>query len=315
MLEAILLINDLNTCSLETIKSRYRDIHAQDASGKSLLFYAIQTHRDDVLADYVSRGARLSQRDDQGETIIFEAIRRSRFELLKRLIALQVDVKQTNDLGQTPLHIAAMSGHVDIIRLLIENGAQHHMDLLGKSPIHEAVLNGKLQALKYFIEEDHQSIFIHTHDRLNLLHYAVMTSSVDLVEYLIEHDVDINGLTRDFDTPLHMAVRHQNTDAIKLLLHHFAFMDIRNKFKLTPEEEASDFQQLIDIFTEFKYTPEYEQHVLKYRKIISVLNRDKKEFHRLHTLKDADPFDRYQKKAHDYIACYQFQSLFKLESS
>lgn len=315
MLEPILLINDLNTCALETIKSRYRDVHAQDASGKSLLFYAIQTHRDDVLADFVSRGARLSARDDQGETIIFEVIRRSRVDLLKRFIALQVDVKQTNDLGQTPLHIAAVSGNVEMIRLLRENYANHQVDLLGKSPIHEAVLNGKLQALKYFVEEDQQSIFIQTYDRLNLLHYAVMTSSIDIVTYLIDHDVDINGLTRDFDTPLHMAVRHQNDEAIQKLLSHYAFMDIQNKLKITPEEEASDFRNIKDIFTTYRFMPSYEHHVLKYQKILSVFNRNKTEYFKLVALKDADPLDRYQKKAHDYIVHYQFQSLFKLESS
>jgi len=315
MLEPILLINDLNTCSLETIKYRYRDIHAQDASGKTLLFYAIQTHRDDVLSDYVSRGARLSARDDLGETIIFEVIRRSRTDLLKRLIALQVDVKQSNDLGQTPLHIAAMSGNVDMIRLLKENHATHQVDLIGKSPIHEAVLNGKLQALKYFVEEDQQSVFIQTHDRLNLLHYAVMTSNVDMISYLIDCDVDMNGLTRDFDTPLHIAVRHQNTEAIQTLLSHFAFMDVMNKYKVTPLEEALNFKEIEQIFIEYKFSPAYENHVEKYQKILSVFNRNKIEFTKLTSLKDPDPYDRYQKKAHDYITHYQFQSLFKLESS
>lgn len=315
MLEPILLINDLNTCSLDTIKSRYRDVHAQDASGKSLLFYAVQTHRDDVLSDYVSRGARLSARDDQGETIVFEVIRRARFDLLKKLIALQVDIKQSNDLGQTPLHIAAMSGHVEMIQLLRENDATHQVDLLGKSPIHEAVLNGKLLALKYFVEVDEQSVFILTHDRLNLLHYGVMTSSVDMIEYLIDCDVDMNGLTRDYDTPLHIAVRHQNMDAIQQLLSHFAFMNIMNKFKVTPEDEAQDFIELKNMFTEFKFTPSYENQMSKYQKILAVLNRDKQLFSKLVSLKDQDPFDRYQKKAHDYIMHYQFQSLFKLESS
>lgn len=311
MLEPILLINDLNTCSLDTIKSRYRDIHAQDASGKTLLFYAVQTHRDDVLADYVSRGARLSARDDQGETVLFEVIRRARMDLLRRLIGLQVDVRQSNDLGQTPLHIAAMTGHVEMIRLLIENGAIYQQDLLGKSPIHEAVLNGKLSALKFLVEDQQQSVFIQTHNRLNLLHYAVMTSSVDLIDYLITCDVDINGLSRDYDTPLHIAVRHQNMDAIRTLLHAYAFMDVMNKFKVTPVEEAKEFVELQHIFIEFKYMPTYEAHIRKYAKIMAVLNRDKAMFKKLTDLKDPDPFDQYQKKAHDYIMHYQFQSLFK----
>jgi hypothetical protein len=34
-------------------------------------------------------------------------------------------------------------------------------------------------------------------------------------------------------------------------------------------------------------------------------------FKKLTELKDPDPFDQYQKKAHDYIMHYQFQSLFK----
>lgn len=45
--------------------------------------------------------------------------------------------------GATPVCDAASSGHVDCVKLLIENGASVNPVLLLSSPLHEASLRGK----------------------------------------------------------------------------------------------------------------------------------------------------------------------------
>jgi ankyrin repeat protein len=311
MLEPILVIHDMNTASLETIKNRYKDLHVTDASGKNLLFYAVQTGRKDVFEDLLKRGIRISARDDQGESVLFEVIRRQHINMLARLLHEQIDVIQMNDQGQTPLHIAAQSGNIDMIHMLRDSRATHQKDLFGRLPIHEAVLNGKLKALIWLVKTDQQSLFVTTDEGYNLLHFSMLTFNQDLIQFLIEHDVDINGLSNELDTPLHLAVRHQNELGVRLLLEAHAFMDIPNKYKETPMDEAKDIKEIHQLFEEYAFDVQYMETIHQYQKIHAVLKRDKKRFSELEQSLMHDPYDRYQKKARDYITYYHFEKLFK----
>jgi ankyrin repeat protein len=311
MLEPILVIHDMNTASLETIKTRYKELQSTDASGKSLLFYAVQTGRKDVFEDLLKRGIRISARDDLGESVIFEVIRRQNMHMLTRLLQEHIDVIQTNDQGQTPLHIAAHSGNIDIISMLRQAHATHQRDLFGRLPIHEAVYNGKLKALNWFVKNDQQSLFVKTDEGYNLLHFAMLTFNEDLIRYLISQGVDINDLSDEYDTPLHLAVRHQNDIGVKLLLESHAFMDIPNKYKETPIDEAKESLVLMELFHTYAYDVSYMKHLETYKKIHTVLKRDRKAFKSLEEVLTQDPLDRYQKKARDYITHYHLEKLFK----
>ena len=311
MLEQILVIQDFNTLGIESIKSRYRDIHVTDSSGKTLLFYAVSTGRMDIFNDLLNRGVRLAARDDHGETVIFEVIRRQRIVMLKKLMTLQVDIKVVNDLGQTPLHVAAQSGAIEIIQMLREAHATHQKDLLGRLPIHEAVLNGKLQAVQWFNEMDQQSLFELTDDDFSCLHLSVMTYNIDLIRYLIDQGLDINGLTQFYDTPMHLAVRHYHLEAIEMLLNEKAFMDIPNKHQITPEDECQDMEEILRIFEHYRYLPEYEQTMKQLERIHTILKRDRQAYLQLESHFAPDPYDRYQKKARDYITHYHLEKKFK----
>lgn len=311
MLESILVIQDFNTLGIESIRSRYRDIHATDGSGKTLLFYAVTTGRIDIFNHLLKRGVRISARDDQGETVIFEVIRRQQLKMLKTLMSLNIDVRNVNDLGQTPLHIAAQSGVIDMIQMLREADAIHQKDLLGRLPIHEAILNGKIEAVKWLNQMDKQSLFERTDDDFSCLHLSVMTYNIDLIEYLIHEGLDINGLTQFYDTPLHLAVRHYQLEAIEMLLQEKAFMDIPNKHGDTPLDECLEIPEILTLFEQYKYLPDYEKAMKTYEKIHAVLKRDRKTYIHLDTHFAPDPYDRYQKKARDYITHYHLEKKFK----
>ena len=63
MLEPILVLQDFNTLSLEDIRSRYRNMDITDQSGKTLLFYAVQSGRMDIFNLFLSKAIRISARD------------------------------------------------------------------------------------------------------------------------------------------------------------------------------------------------------------------------------------------------------------
>ena len=59
------------------------------------------------------------------------------------LLIFIIQVNGRNIDGATPLCDACSSGHVEVVQLLLENGAVVNPPLLLTSPLHEAVLRGK----------------------------------------------------------------------------------------------------------------------------------------------------------------------------
>src|SRR5262249_37698894 len=58
------------------------------------------------------------------------------------LIRHGIDVNKAGDLGYTPLHVACMKGHMEMIQLLLENGADLFAQSDGDLPFTTARLGG-----------------------------------------------------------------------------------------------------------------------------------------------------------------------------
>jgi hypothetical protein len=88
----------------------------------------------------------------QGVTSISQLEAGARLGIMWRVkLALNdgADVNESGDLG-TPLHGAAANGHLDIVQLLVEHGADHHViDPAGKTPEELASENGHLAVVDY----------------------------------------------------------------------------------------------------------------------------------------------------------------------
>ncbi|MBM3794454.1 MAG: ankyrin repeat domain-containing protein [Acidobacteria bacterium] len=55
---------------------------------------------------------------------LLQAPRQGELAGVKTAISAKVDVESKTRYGQTPLYLAAMNGHADVVKLLLENGAQ-----------------------------------------------------------------------------------------------------------------------------------------------------------------------------------------------
>ena len=117
----------------------------------------------------------------------------------------------------TPLQCAALGGHSETVKLLLERGASPSLkDKDGLMPIHLAAQNGHVEVIQLLLE-DQASIRAFANDT------CPHTSQK-------EQEVVANALDASFRTPLHHSVLHEQAGCVKILLEYGAKLmgDINN---------------------------------------------------------------------------------------
>ena len=66
------------------------------------------------------------------------------------------------------------------------------------------------------------------------LHSAIIDNYPELVSYIIEKNADVNKQNNDGDTALHLALKSQNFEIIKLIMSKKPALDIKNKEGIIP---------------------------------------------------------------------------------
>ena len=86
---------------------------------------------------------------------IHQAAKDGNIEAVKQHLADGVDVNAKDDeYGATSLHITAEYGYKEIVKLLIDAGADvHEKDKNGSTPLHDAALNGQKEIAELLIDK------------------------------------------------------------------------------------------------------------------------------------------------------------------
>ena len=99
-------------------------------------------------------GAAKDARDVNGATAIWDAAGQGHFDVVRYLVdsGANLELGRTDD-GFTPLHVAAYLKHLDIVRFLVEVGAaKDTVKNTGPTSLHFAVLCGHLDIVSFLVE-------------------------------------------------------------------------------------------------------------------------------------------------------------------
>ena len=127
------------------------------------------------------------------------------------------------------IHLAALNGHYDVVQTLV---TQHQVDPLwcidqGLNPLQCSCVNGDERIVEFLIKEASNSqpitdfIAVTTSSGDTLLHFAALSGSVELTEYLI-NKFDIRpDITNDRGvTPFHIAVYAGNERLVSFCMYY-----------------------------------------------------------------------------------------------
>jgi len=292
---------------LEYVKMNYSHIEMTDEKKKSLLHYAVLGSAMDVIKFLLDSDINVNLMDQHGETPLFDCARKGKLDIAKLLISKFASVNVENRTGELPIHLAAFKGDLDMLKLLIESGSYTNKKTQeDRLPVHYAIAGGKADVISFLLKEGKQTWMIKDAHGNTLLHHAAKTSSVSIIEMLLNQNLDPNALNDQFETPLFNAVRFGTVDTIRLLLASDAYVDIHNRRYETPLDTANIFDKkdIHTYLTDYMVTPKYERLIQKQALALAVLNRDHVYLRKLIERETPMKKDRLQKTALDYAKEY-----------
>jgi len=110
------------------------------------------------------------------------------------------DVNSNSGYHGTPLQAASYKGHADIVRVLLEHGADVNGDRVRNPPLASACAGGHVEIVRLLLEH---GASVKGPSGRQVLQAACNTKNVEAVRLLLQYNIDVNAADVTGQTPLH----------------------------------------------------------------------------------------------------------------
>ncbi|KAE8021211.1 hypothetical protein FH972_007125 [Carpinus fangiana] len=123
-------------------------------------------------------------------------------------------------LSDTPLHIAALLGHLQFCKVLVNKNPKlvEEVDSRGRTPLHLASAAGHIDLVKALLQANANVCLARDQDGRIPLHLASMRGRIDIIEELINARPESIQVNLEGDSVLHLCVQYNHLHALKLLV-------------------------------------------------------------------------------------------------
>eukprot|EP00002_Diphylleia_rotans_P007386 TRINITY_DN1692_c0_g1_i1.p1 TRINITY_DN1692_c0_g1~~TRINITY_DN1692_c0_g1_i1.p1 ORF type:complete len:1685 (-),score=327.32 TRINITY_DN1692_c0_g1_i1:603-5657(-) len=220
-------------------------ISETDHDGMNALHHAAANGHSNLGLYFIKYGWPIDGTSLRHDTALHVAVRWNQISFVEMLLRNQADVGLSNIFGMLPVMSAAMHGHSDIFKLLLQKHptlGQCNSD--GFYVSHLAAGNGQASILRILKEEPYRSLMlIKDAQGASVLHHAA-SASCECVEIVLSYDSNINARDRLGETPLHKAVIAGRLDVVIIFVKHHASVNTVNIHNRSPLDDANSGQNL-----------------------------------------------------------------------
>lgn len=168
-------------------------------------FKALELDDGRTITQLLRRGFDVNSASESGQTPLFLALRSGSHQAVAALLsAPDLKVDQANQANETALMMAALRGHLDWCKRLVERGATVNRE--GWTP----------------------------------LHYAATGPNPQVTAFLLERGAQVDAPSPNGTTPLMMAARYGHEDSVQILLVAKADPRLRNQKELSAADFAKE---------------------------------------------------------------------------
>jgi len=199
---------------------------------------ACEHDRTEMVQWLVSQKANLhTQNHHTRETPLLIACRRNNQSLVEYILSMDNSgLPDRNVENQTVLHIVMKRLDFSMLEVLLRHGMAYHTRLCAN------VLRDAMSMYSYDTLFDLIQLFLHhgfsTNYPIpygNILIYFIKSGKISYVRYILEHDTcDMNLLSEEENTPLHVACTKSTAEMVELLLSYHPQLDIKDAKGDTP---------------------------------------------------------------------------------
>lgn len=241
-------------------------INALTSMKETPILLAASMGHGDLVALLLEYGADPSVADNIGELPLHWASKRGFLQVVRVLLEKghRADINHISRDGWSPLSLAALFGHVDIVKLLLHFGANlsgcNHkkQDVLQNSadpnqtdftrvlsstgqklPLHFAAKRGHFAIVKLLLEEDGSEVNASDPVGWTAIHFSSDAGHLNVTQLLLDCGADISMVDVEGCTPLHLAACEGHEEVVCLLLSHEADISMPNTRGCTPLHVAS----------------------------------------------------------------------------
>ncbi|XP_005936323.1 histone-lysine N-methyltransferase EHMT2 isoform X1 [Haplochromis burtoni] len=208
---------------------------------RSALHAAAQRGLLEVCYMLIQAGAQVDAQDKDLRTPLLEAIINNHIEVARYLVQNGACVYHVEEDGYTGLHHAAKLGNLETVNMLLETGQVdvNAQDSGGWTPIIWAAEHKHVNVIKALLNRG-ADVTINdksrlSHQELNVcLHWAAYAGNVDIAELVLNAGCSLSSVNVHGDTPLHIAAREGYLECVTLFLSRGADIDIMNREGDTP---------------------------------------------------------------------------------
>jgi len=258
-----LAIRKRNISLVKMLIAKGADVNGVGAWGETPLMRAVVVEDEPIAEMLIAQRADVNSKAKTGLTALHIAILNQRKHVTKLLVESEakVDIYSASALGMTdrvrsliradrkaagkagyydltPLHWATMGGHLDVMRLLIANGADPNAKAKdGVTPIYGAIAYDHHEATDMLISKG-ASVKMKATGGLTPLHHACSYGREKLVRVFLDKGAPVDERDTQRDTPLHYASRKGHEKVVAVLLRNRAEAKAKNKRGETPLDLA-----------------------------------------------------------------------------
>lgn len=182
---------------------------------------------------------------------IHELAQKGNLEGVKALIEQNPKLVNARDKdGRTPLHWACLGVHLEIVKFLVDKGADVNVEDSNKMvPLHLLAVRNSTEAIELLLARGAHVDAKNYRDQ-TALHYAAINNAKDAVALLTKKGADIESRDNYQRTPLILCARERGgPETIRILLDAGADVNARDKFQSSSLELAAwrGKEEVVDI--------------------------------------------------------------------